>query len=200
MQRITDELINSKLDPAPVSYTREELFLACLICKNLSDLCETGRAINNKLTKQKISVQGLPDNSDIETLEGIIKRYYRDEMFRQTEEEGNVPVWDEVSRFDSLRSVVACKIYRALKKNTVESPNGKQLVEAIKKHDRAYIINNFDQIFSNVPQKEELMKFKNFICSPALEEKDQNAVWDFFDSLLDLIWNEKQNVEMLKNM
>src|SRR5665648_313825 len=190
MERLTDEFINSKLDPTPIDPSREELFLAFLVCKNLSDLCETGRAINNELESAGKLVPNLPQNDDIKTIEGVIRRYYRDDMFTHTEESDHLPNWPVIKGYDRLRCLIAVKIYRSFKHNTIASPNSGEICDAIRKQDRKYFVEKFDQIFANMPSKEHLVKFKNFVTCSDIPESSQNRIWEFFQCLLDLISSE----------
>lgn len=192
-----DQVLNS-LDPSPVNPTKEEYFLACMVCKNLADLCETGRAILDDMDTRGVSVQNLPKSSDIQMCQGILNRFYHENMFEEDEELGFIPNWQAVHQFNKRKANGAYKIYRCIKHNVVDKPIGKEIQNAAQNRDQDYFINNFDTIFANVPFKNGLLKFKNFVGSSAVLEDHREYVWDFFDSLMEIFINEKQNLDDLK--
>lgn len=198
MDGYIDQVLNS-LDPSPVHPTKEQYFLACMVCKNLADLCETGRAILDDMQSRGVSVQNLPRASDIQMCQGILNRFYHENMFQEDPELGFIPNWQAIQRFDKRKANGAYKIYGCIKRNVVDKPIGQEIQEAAQTRNQDYFINNFDTIFANVPFKNALLKFKNFVASSAVLEDHREYVWDFFDSLMEIFINEKQNLEDLKS-
>lgn len=204
MDQLTDSvilgLLNS-LDPTPVNPTKEDLFISFLLCKNLDDLCETGIAILNDMTKRRISLKGLPGIPDIDRCKFILRRFYSNSMFVDDEEMGSLPNWGVISSFDQVKSRAAFKIYRAIKKN-LSSGRGESMQEAIRKRDTGYILKHFDEMFANIPAefKENLVKFKNFIASNDVPKEHKEYVYIFFESLLELLFLEPQTMEQLKSL
>lgn len=192
-----DQVLNS-LDPTPVHPTKEEYFLACMVCKNLADLCETGRAIINNMQSRGVSINNLPRPSDIEMCQNILYRFYDDDMFQEDEEQGSIPNWQAVLKFDKSRANGAYKIYRCIKSNVVDKPIGKEIQTAAKSRDVDYFISNFDTIFANVPFKNGLLKFKNFVASSAVVPDDREYIWEFFDSLMEIFIDEQEYLKDLK--
>lgn len=203
MEAVTDVIVEqmlSSMDNSPVNPSREEKFLAFTVCKNLADLGTSGMAIIKEMQKQKLPVNDLPDIPSIQLCQGIIKNYYSDSMFIEDEEFGNVPEWKVISRFDSKRTEIAYRIYRSIRLNLVGNDRSTSLRKAIREKNKAYFIQNFDDIFADIPFKDGLIVFKNFIQSPHVSQKNQDVVWDFFDSFVELYENEKYNLEDLKGM
>ena len=84
MEQLTVALVLKVLDdndPAPISPTKEQLFFAFMVCKNLSDLCDTGLAILKDITKRGKPLTGLPDDKMINLCEIVLKGLYTDTMF-----------------------------------------------------------------------------------------------------------------------
>ncbi|CAN5871673.1 hypothetical protein BH23THE1_BH23THE1_32380 [soil metagenome] len=196
---LVSQVLNS-LDPNPVSPTKQQLYLSFLVCKNLTDLCETGRAIVNNIESHGHPLDGLPDRDSIALCQQILREFYDDNMFIPDEEFGNKPNWDKVNKFNQDQSNTAYKIYRAIRKNIIEKPGGKDIQGAIQRKDKKFFLENFDKIFADVPFKDGLIKFKNFIASPYTRDEDQSYVWDFFESLIDIYIYEQDNLEDLRHM
>lgn len=204
MENIIDGVVSSILnsfDPKPVNPTREQRYLSFLVCKNLSDLCETGRAIINNIESQGNPVGLLPNRDDIALCQQVLSRFYSNTMFIEDEEYGNRPNWKVVDQFGS-KGEGAGKIYRAIHKNIILKPGGEDIQVAIKKKDKKYFLENFDGIFTDIPSKFSgaLCKFKNFIASPYTITEEQDYIWDFFESLLDIFIYEKDNLEDLQKL
>lgn len=212
METIIDGLVSSVInsfDPKPVNPTKEQKYLAFLVCKNLSDLCETGRAIVNNMESQGHPIDLLPNRDNIALCQQVLSRFYSNDMFIPDEEYGNRPNWNMVNKF-SGKGEGAVKIYRAIHKNVVDQHNaknvkkitGKDIQNAIQKKDKKYFVENFDKIFADIPSTftDALFKFKNFIASPYTITADQTYIWDFFESLLDIFIYEKENLEDLQNL
>jgi hypothetical protein len=204
MEVIIDGLVNTVInsfDPTPVNATREKCYLSFLICKNLSDLCETGRAIVNNIESKGNPIDHLPNRDSFALCQQVLNRFYSDDIFIEDEEYGNRPNWKAVEKFSSKKEG-ACKIYRAIHKNIILKPGGKDIQKAINQKDRKYFCDNFDKIFTDIPSTftDALIKFKNFIESPYTLDTDQAYIWDFFENLLDIFIFEKENLEDLKSL
>lgn len=205
MENLTDafisQIINS-FDPTPASPTREQYYLSFLICKNLSDLCETGRAIINNIESQGNPIDLLPDKSNIALCQQILGQFYSNDMFIEDSEYGNRPNWSVISKFSRYKSDGAYKIYRAIHKNVILKPGGKDIQDAIRKKDKKYFLENFNKIFADIPPSfaNALIKFKNFVSSPYAMTDDQTYIWEFFESLLDIFIFEKDNLDDLKTL
>lgn len=205
MEHLIDSLVSTvvnSLDPNPVNPTKQQRYLSFLVCKNLSDLCETGRAIVNNIDAQGKPIDLLPDRSNIALCQQILGKFYIDSMFIPDSDFGNKPDWNVVGKFAKDRSDNAYKIYRVIRKNVVEKPGGKDIQDAIQRKDKKFFMENFDKIFADIPStfSDALIKFKNFVTSPYALTEDQLYIWDFFESLLDIFIHEKENLEDLQNM
>lgn len=203
MEKLTDVVVSQilgSLDPTPVNPTREQKYLAYLICKNMSDLCETGRAIVNKIQLQGHPVNDLPDRDTIRFCQNILTGFYSEKMFIPDNECGNRPNWPAVSAFPKDKSDAAYRIYRAIKRNIVEKPDGKLIQAAIKKQDKSYFVQNFNKIFADIPFKDGMDRFRNFVATNHVPPEDQKYIWDFFDALLDIFIYEADNLKDLQQM
>jgi hypothetical protein len=203
MQELTDVLVSQvldSLDNSSVNPTKQQRYLAFLLCKNLSDLCETGQAIVNNIESRGKPIVNLPDRNAIMLCQQILGKFYSDKMFIPDENYGNRPNWSVVGSFNKEKSDTAYKIYRAIRKNVIDSPIGKDIQSAIQLKNTKYFIQNFDKIFADIPFKDGLTKFKNFVVSPDIIPKDRDYVWDFFEALLDIFINEEENLTALQTM
>jgi hypothetical protein len=205
MENFTDTIISSILnsfDSTPVNPTREKAFLSFLVCKNLSDLCETGRAIVNNIESKGNPIDLLPNRDNIALCQQILGKFYSNDMFIEDPNYGNRPNWDIIKNFSRDKSQGAYKIYRALHKNIILKPSGKNIQDAIKRKDKDFFLKNFNDIFSDIPSTftDALCKFKNFVSCPYTLNEDQTYMWDFFESLLDIFIFEEENLEDLKNL
>jgi len=203
MELLTNGLIEQMLksmDSSPVNPTREQKFLAFTICKNLADLGTTGMAILKEMRAKRLPINDLPDLSSIQLCQGIIKDFYSDQMFKEDPDFGNVPVWSVIAKFDLKKTEIAYRIYRGIRENVVGKPKSKDLQKAIYDRNKKFFIENFDEIFSDIPFKEGLIVFKNFIKSPHVSKENQNYVWDFFESFIDIYIHESENLADLKKM
>lgn len=200
MESLTDTIVSqllNSLDPTPVNPSKEESYLAFMVCKNLTDLCETGRAIVNSIESNRKPIDSLPDRSGISLCQQLLKKFYSDDMFIPDDTIGNKPNWSVVASFDRQHTITAFKIYRAIRKNIIGKP---EIQKAVADKNKIYFLNNFDQIFSGIPFKEALLKFKNFVASPYTSKDDQDYVWEFFGALVDIFIYEKDNILDLKSM
>lgn len=205
MDQLTTALVLKILDendPISISPTKEQLFFSFLVCKNLSDLCDTGRAILQEISQKGKPLTGLPDEKMISLSESVLRGFYSNSMFIEDEEVGTRPNWKEIQVFDKNRSRGAFKLYRCISRNIKEKPGGKEICEAVRKHNTSYFVNNFNKIFADLPAEfqKNLNAYRNFLTCPHISEETRNYVWDFFESLLDLFINESENLKMLSSM
>lgn len=203
MQYMKDVVVSKvidQFDKEPTNFTREKKFLAFLLCKNLSDLCQTAIRILKGISKKGIPLTGLPDISSISICDETLCSYFSESMFIENDEIGWAPVWKEVLKFPGNKTEVACKLYRAISKNITSGSQARDIQQAVQKRDKEFFIKNFDEIFKNIPFTEELKLVKNFVSSPHVKKEDQEYVWDFFDSLLDIFISEKDNLDVLKSL
>lgn len=205
MDLIIDGLVSTVLnsfDSVPVTQNKEQRFLAFLLCKNLSDLCQTGCAILNNIESKGCPIDLLPKRESINLCQLVLKRFYLEDMFIEDPEFGTKPNWPVVAKLNGSKGDGACKIYRAIHKNIILKPGGKEIQKAIKNKDKKFFLENFDKIFADIPETftEALLKFKNFVSLPDKFADNQEYVWNFFDGLLDIFIFEKENLEDLRNL
>jgi hypothetical protein len=195
MDFLTDQLVATmlqSLDNSPVNPTLGERYLSCLVCKNLTDLGETGLAILIDMKQKRLSVANLPDQSMIGTCQSILKRYYSEAMFPENQEEPNL---EAIKRFETEKANTAFRIYRAIRNNVTGKPDSKLIQDAVTNRDKKYFLDNFDKLFADVPFQEGLNQFKNFLKSPHVPVESQNTVWEFFEALLDIFLDEEGILE-----
>lgn len=204
MEQLTISLVLKVLDdndPGPVSPTKEQLFFAFMVCKNLSDLCDTGLAILKDIAKRGKPLTGLPDDKMINLCETVLKGLYTDNMFIDDDEIGTRPNWTVMAGFDKSRARGAYKLYRCIGRNIKENPGGKEICVAVREHNTDYFVTNFNKIFANLPSEfqKNLNAYKNFLVCPHITEETRNYVWDFFESLLEIFVNEADNLKMVSS-
>lgn len=186
------------LDSSKVSPTTEQKYYSFLVMKNLDDMFCLGCEIVNEITSQvKPSIE-LPDVASMNFCRIILEKLYNEDVFIE-KKKGVIPNWKEVIKFDSSLAESSYKIYMAIKRNVVDGPESKQIIEAIKKKERKYFVQNFESIFKNIPFPEGLSLFKNILACPEVTDEQEATVWDFFQSLLDIYLNEKDNLEELSD-
>lgn len=188
--------IGNLLDPNPVNPTREQRYLAFLVCKNLCDLCETSHAIINAVEAKGHPIADLPERSSIAMYRNILQRYYSEDMFG----DDSLPAWKAIVSFPKDRADIAYKLYRTLRNNIVDTPIGSQIQAAIRRRDRDFFVQAFDKIFERVPYKETLLRFKALIASPYITRQDQEYVWEYFDALLDIFLSEDEYLKISTSM
>lgn len=182
------------------SVAREDKFLAFLICKNLSDLCETGIYILENIKVKGKNCAELPDEDMIKLVKTILSGLFSSKMFVADEEYGSVPDWDIVENYDRKKTEMAIQTYHLLKRNIVLNPDIDKIRTAVEKRDKKYVLINFDKIFQGAPFEEQLQNFKNFIASPHVKVVDQESVWEFIESLMDIFMSEDEMRQTLKNL
>lgn len=199
MQVLDDILIStalSALDPTPIDPTPEQTYFAHLVCKNLSDLCDTGMAILDD--PRLIQSSDLPDINTIQMGRKALLRLYDDNMFLQDDEYGNLPNWEVIEKFPEENRIIACKVYRAIKNNLAKQNT--KFVEAVKRRDQTYFLQEFEEIFADVPFKELLCKFRNFIGSSYIDKEDQETIWQYFEILVEMFMHEEENLEEIRHL
>src|SRR3972149_9539997 len=145
MENLADIFISQildSLDSSPVYPAREQKFLAFLICKNLTELCETGEAILHDIEIRGCSLKDLPDYHTISLCQQTLKTIYLDSMFIQEKNNDIRPNWSVIESFDPKKTGIAYKIYRAIQKNITESH---EIQKAIRTRDRTYFIKNYNK-------------------------------------------------------
>lgn len=197
-EALVSNLIN-QFDKTPTNFSREKKFLSFLVCKNLVDLCQTAIRILRGISRKGYSTEGLPDEVSISMCESSLSFYFSDAMFKDDEEYGMVPNWEVISSFPEDKAEIACKLYRVIAVNLQKGEISEAILKAVENRDKKYFLNNFDKIFKNLPFADGLKMIKNFVSSPYVSESDQEYVWDFFDSLLDIFISEKEHIEKLKS-
>src|SRR3989337_4343678 len=133
MDSWTDQIVAQMLmamDSTPVNPSLGQRYLSCLVCKNLTDLGETGLAILAEMKSRQLSVANLPNEGMIETCQNILKLYYTEAMFAKEE-----PDLDQIKKFDLNRSDTAFRIYRAIRNNIMMKPDSIKIQDAVKKRD-----------------------------------------------------------------
>lgn len=185
------------LDPVPADCSREQYYFAFLLCKNLTDLCETGCAMLNSLESRGHSTQNFPDRHTIQLCRNLLHKYYSESMFVDHPDLGTVPNWKVIDTFPKDRKEVAFKIYRSIQNNLSKDEN--KICDAIKSRDKTYFVNNFEKIFEDMPFQESLSKFKSFLSSSSVNKHDQDYLFDFFETVCEMFIYEKENMEELKN-
>ncbi len=198
METLTNLLVGQMLsacDPTPVVVNKEEIFLACLVMKNLDDLCQTGQAVLNNLERKGISTKQLPDPNNILLCRSILGRYFNHRMIHEDPEKGVQAVWKEVQAYQTSNKESAenaYRIYRALKNNLMGKPGSKEIIESINTKNKVYFIQNFDSLFADVPFSNALNQFKNFLGSNLLSAEDDGIFWDFFQMFMEFFLNEQE--------
>lgn len=203
MENLTDILVSqmlSSLDPSPVYPSREQKFFAFLICKNLSELCETGEAILHDIETRGFSLENLPEYDNLSLSRQILKVYYRDSMFKENSDGDSVPDWNIIESFDTEKSNTAYRVYKAIRKNVIDKPHSQTLRKAIHERDRKYFLENYEKLFEKIPFKDAMIKYKNFLIVDYVKQEHMEYLWNFFESLLDIFIYEKDNIEDLKSM
>ena len=218
---VVSQMLNS-LDQTPVKPNIYEKYLAFVVCKNLSDLCDTASAVINKiraspeyiqyeedLKMDQEEIEGdeplenptelLPDQNQIKMCRDILQRYYADNMFVPSDD-GDRANWLNVKAFSEENSIIAYKIYRAIRRNVVSRPESKQIQESVVNKNKSYFIANFDSLFEGVPFREGLSLCKNFLTNPHISEEHQDIFWEYFNQLLDTIVNEKEVLDDIAKM
>lgn len=186
------------LDPKPVNVSREDYYLSSLVCKNLSDLCDTGAAILESLNRPQNDTE-LPNKSLIQLASDTLKTFYSNEMFiLDPSGEDTMPSWPVITNFRKDYLDNGYKIFRAIRNNINKNPDSALMLESIEKRDKNYFLLNFDKIFQDVPFTDTIKQFKNFLSSNLLSPDDEELLWEFFHMLLHFFTNEKEILTQIR--
>jgi hypothetical protein len=181
-------------DPEPGLPSRGELFLSFLVVKNVTDLCETGRAILDEMSETGANLTGLPSKSTMALIRKILKELYDEKMFIPDDQVGFKPNWDVIMYFNKDNTQAAFRLYRIIRRNV---KGAKDMPRALQERDKKFFLENIDTIFANIPMKDLINQFKNFIGSPHVPKESQDLVWDFFEQLIDIFLSEKEHLELI---
>ena len=188
------------MSPGKVNADKNNCFFAFLVCKNLYDFVETCEAIINDVKNEGKDVSEFPNDFTFNMAKQTLSGLYTDSMFN-TDVDGQVkPNWSSVGKFPKDNSDTAYRLYSILKSNIVDSELTSGIVNAIKLRDKLYFINNFDSIFTNIPEflAVYFSQCKNLIKSDVVPEDDQEVLWEFFSALMDMFINEQQFINQFK--
>jgi hypothetical protein len=189
----------SKFSTKNVANRRELIFLAILVCKNITDLCDTCMYITKNIKSKKV-LEILPSLTSIQLCKSYFKECFDDSMFIDDEELGTRPNWNSISKFNEQKKDIALAIYLAIKHNVMEKPWSHELRTAILNRDKKFFIENFDLIFNGLPLRQELGKFKGLLECEDIDKEDQECVWMFFISLTHIFMEEKDNIQDLLSL
>lgn len=192
--------IISQFDQRPTNYGKEKKFLAFMLCNNLTDLCRKAVRILRGISVRGMPMNNLPDINTISICEGTISMYFSESMFIIDEDRGALPNWRVINAFSADKTEIACKLYRAISKNMTTGEEASRIQKAVQTKNKDYFVKNFDKIFKDVPFTDGLKLIKNFVISSHVTEKDQEDIWEFFDSLLDIFINEESFIAELKSL
>lgn len=191
---VTTQLFNS-FDNSPVLYEKEELFLSLLTCKNLTDLCETTSAILEQL--DNADKETLPSASNLELCRTVLQTFYTDEMFIENDDIGLIPNWENIKKLKKDKAENVCRVYRKLKSNMLKQ----EIQEAIETRNAKFFVDNFEDIFNNLPTQfaDSMFKFKNMISSESISDENKDCIWEYFESLLDVFKEEEEYIRLLRS-
>lgn len=181
------DAINNLLEPMrPMSI--EETYIACMLIKNMVDLCDLGIDILRTIKNPK----GLPDKGSLQTFRILLGSLYKESFF--TKDIKN-PNWNQIESHNKQLTETYCRVYITIETNLKKYP---AIVPNLKSHNRQYFIDNFDLFFKDMPFDSQLQSFKNLLSSDKIPEEDQDEVWDFFEVMLDLFVNKESKLKSLK--
>ena len=92
------------LDPKPVNVSRADYYLSSLVCKNLSDLCDTGAAILESLNRPQNDTE-LPNKSLIQLASDTLKMSAMNDM--EMKILTNVGTFSELITFYTWHEILA---------------------------------------------------------------------------------------------
>lgn len=197
---LTGSIVKSILnqnDPNPGKPRDGELFMSFLVVANLADLCETGRSILNEMTNKGLKTTGLPTNSTMGIVQGLLKNYYSDKMFIEDDDYPQRPNWKVIKAFPTDDARAAFQLYRIIRRNITECSN---LDEIISTRDKTIFLKNFDSVFAGLPMKDMVSQFKNFLSCDLVPTKSQELVWNYFEELVGLIHEEENNIKLAESL
>lgn len=186
------QILNSN-EPNPGTPSRGELFLSFILCKDLADLFETGRAILRETPVHK----NLPSETTLLTIQTILNEFYSPDMFIPDNEYGQKPNWSVVLNFNKDNSRAAFQLYKILRRNIISAT---EMPKALKSRNKEFFLENFDYMFADLPFKDLVSEFKNFIASDDVSLENQEFIWDFIDSLVSLINDDQENIQTIEKL
>lgn len=192
------------LDPTPVNAEREDFFLALLVCRDLTGLCELGVESLEIYRKDHLDQfhgkkQLLPDIDLLKMFQEVLLSFYTDEMFIIDEKDNKtLPNWNVIKTWPAQKLEYAYKIFRAIKNNIQKNPATNKMTESIEKRNKSYVIENFDILFKDVPFSDSLNRFKNFLLFDVMTVDQEDLLWAYFDNLMYFFNNEKEILKDLK--
>lgn len=173
--------------------TREEKFMASILLKNIYDMCCAGELIIAKNPKN----ENIVNPSIVKIFKIYLKTYYSNDFFIESDQFGTEPNWEKINSFNEDKFNDSCKIYMAIKKNVINKP---KIYDSILKRDKKYFIDNFDDLFMNLPMAEYLSNFKKFIEDDTIcSKEDQEIIWSYFEVIIDLFFNEDEYISSLND-
>lgn len=176
----------------------EEIFLSITFCKNLTDLCETGREILKKISYNP----DFPDINRLKLFEKALKSLYREE-FMIEEEDRLSPNWAKITSYiknseqNEERLYNVWKFYDIVRINIESNPD---IINRIKKGDKSYFIKNFDTLFEEISFKDDISKFKNLVLSGKISKEDEENIMQFLIYMIEDISEHKKQVTELKEL
>lgn len=192
MHALTEWFIGS-LDLDNLSPSIEETIYSIIFCKNLVDLCESVRAMINKLPPNN----NLPDKAQLKFIQLVLEELININII---DDEINI-IWKnvkEISKNEKYTNILlTCyKIYVSIKNNISDN---EILIDSIRKKNKKFFIKEYDNIFKDIPYREVLEKFKYILNNNAIEQEDEDLLWDFFQTLESMIENEDKEIIEIKN-
>ncbi len=184
-------------DPDPGIPQKGQLFMSFLIAKNLTDLCQTGRAILNEMKDSKLPVEGLPSIGTLNLIESVLRQFYSEKMFIPDEEYSQRPDWKVIASFSKENTRAAFQLYRIISRNVKTAT---EMPKALRDRNKKFFLENIDEVFADVPMKDLINQFKNFIGSGYVPKASQEQIWDFFETLIQLIMDDEENIKLVETL
>lgn len=186
MQRIAEGFIGKTLSealPGKIETGKDIVFISALICKNLADMSETCESMIERMGE----MDDLPSLSTLGMISNSLNMYCDSEIIVDGE-----PNWDGISRLSREKRETVCRLYKMIKRNITDQPLSEGIRKSVERRDKQFFVKHYDTLFKDVPFKETLVKFKNFLICPHVSKEDQELIWKYFDVILDIINNEKE--------
>jgi hypothetical protein len=193
---VAKQLLNSN-DPTPGTPRKGELFMSFLVIKNLADMCETSRSIINEMQDKRANMTGLPSNQTLKVIQNVLNEFYSDKMFIPDDKWSQRPDWVVIKKFNPENTRSAFQLYRIIRRN---SQGADKMIRALEKRDKTFFLANIDQVFADLPMKDLISQFKNFIASEYVPKEGQELIWEYFEQLISLIQNESENIKLIESL
>lgn len=170
-----------------------EIYLSMLIFKYLDDFCESGIAIINELPDKLRKRPDMPDITMIQMCRTGLKMFYDEQCFND-EMDG---IKSQLLKYvDKENNRYACKAVFLAQEEFKRKADVKVL-EALKKRDKKYIYDNFDQIIGEIPMKENIVKFRELL-KINIGRDNEDVVWEYLDSLVDFVAKSEKHKKHVK--